>query len=160
MRIASSRAYRAIALHSLILVALATPAAAQTIREKDPQPFERPKPLIVTHGDTRVILQAIQKILQQDGFTVDLANWEDGELQASRADTHGGDRNPALDKVLIWLEGGLSDRAQVRVYFDYGRYETFFGSPDLQRALVTTSEARQRIGTVRDHIASATFGAP
>jgi hypothetical protein len=148
------------ALACLALLVLATSAAAQTVRAKNPLPLERPKPLVITHGESRAVLQAIQKILQQDGFAVDEANWDDGELQASRADGRSGDRNAAMDKVLIWLEGGLSDRSQVRVYFDYGRYETFFGSSDLQRALISTSEARERIGTVRGHIAASTFGAP
>jgi hypothetical protein len=138
---------------ALAIAFIPSVASAQTVRARDPTPLERPQPVIVARGPARDLLQQIYRILEQDSFAVDQVNWNDAALQASRTDRRSG--RPALDRVLVWLEGSLADTSQVKVYLAYGRYETFLGSPDPQRALIGASEERDRIGKLRQRIVAA-----
>lgn len=147
------------ALSLCVVVTLAlspTLVCAQTVRARDPTPLERPQPLLVARGPARALLQQIYGFLEQDSFAVEKVNWNDAELQASRPDTRSA--RPALDRVIVWLEGSLADTSQVKVYLAYGRYETFLGSTDPQRALIGASEERDRIGKLRQRILAAGAG--
>lgn len=148
---------------AVVLTALAigsTRADGQTPRERNPVPLERPRPLVIATGAPRDVLQKIHTILRRDGFSVDAVNWNEGDLEASRTSARRGGGDEAMDKVIVWLERSLTDSNQVRVYFEYGRYERFFGYTDLQRIALSRAEERALIGPVRDDVASAELGRP
>jgi hypothetical protein len=115
----------------------------------DSTPMERPMPLAVLQGNRDAVLGRISNLLRQKGFAETLRNIDAGELRASRADSTS---QGARDDVLVWADGQAGDGTRVRLYFQYGRYEPVFGSPEPQRMLVQPNEWQTRIGAVRQAI--------
>jgi hypothetical protein len=128
---------------------LPTAYVARATSMLDTTPMERPMPLAVIQGNRDAVLGRISTLLRQRGFAETLRNIDAGELRASRADrsTQG-----ARDDVLVWADGQAGDATRIRLYFQYGRYEPFFGHPEPQRMQVTPDEWRKNIGAVRQAI--------
>ena len=129
---------------------------ARVTRMFDTTPMERPMPLAVLQGNRDAVLGRISNLLRDRGFAETLRNIDAGELRASRADSGS---QGARDDVLVWADGQAGDGTRVRLYFQYGRYEPVFGSPEPQRMLVMPNEWQTRIGSVRQAIVDLA-GAP
>lgn len=106
-------------------------------------------PLTVLKGDRDAVLGRVNTLLRQQGFAETMRNIDAGELRATRLDTSS---QGARDDVLVWADGQAGDASRVRLYFQYGRYEPVFGSPDPQRMQVMPNEVQTRIGAVRQAI--------
>lgn len=115
----------------------------------DSTPMERPMPLAVLQGNRDAVLGRISTLLRQQGFAETLRNIDAGELRASRADRSA---QGARDDVLVWADGQAGDATRIRLYFQYGRYESILGSPEPQRVKVVPNEWQTRIGAVRQQI--------
>lgn len=120
----------------------------QQLREQDQTPFEAPKALCTLKlGDLDKAIQAVSKVLTTAGFALDSASDDSGQIIARKTQGNGENR------LLVWLERDLvRPTERFRVYMLVGRYEPFFGSPDLKRALISDAELQQRFGPIRSAV--------
>jgi len=112
-----------------VIMLAATSPLAQQIRQRDPTPFERCKPLATIASRSNLeTLRQLQGLLTDRGFTIASVDGDRGELTAIKKDSPTDDRS---DRVLLWLERDPvkpAERAYIHVL--YGRFEPFFGSTD------------------------------
>src|SRR5262249_35014182 len=114
----------------IVLVALpATSVEAQQVRQRDSTPFARCKPLAaLASPSSRQTMTKLQLLLTGRGYTIASMDPARGEFLAIKKDTPTSDKS---DRVLLWLERDpLKPADRAYIYFLYGRFEPFFGSPD------------------------------
>lgn len=128
---------------------------SQQMRQRDPAPFERPKPMTAIASPSNAeTLALLQRVVTDAGFTVVSADREKGELSAIRRDAP---TSQAADRVLIWLErdaGKPSERANV--YLMYARFEPLLGSKDPVRVRMYDNELARMVALQDAVIAFAT----
>jgi hypothetical protein len=74
---------------------------SQQVRQRDPAPFERPKPITTVASTSNAeTLAQLQRVVAEAGFTVVSADRERGEMSATKRDAP---TSQAADRVLIWL---------------------------------------------------------
>ena len=113
-----------------VVVALAsTSTLAQQIRQRDPTPFERCRPIATIASRSNLeTMRELQALLTDRGFTVAALDADRGELTAIKKDSPTDDRS---DRVLLWLERDpIKPAERAYIHFLYGRFEPFFGSAD------------------------------
>jgi len=125
---------------------------AQALFKTDPTPLERPAPLkTYKSGDAAKICEAIGKALADNGFKVANQDCDAGEFEATKKTNSAGES----DKVLIWLERDFEKpKDAIKLYFLYGRYETFAGHPEPVRIVTTAADELQNVGGLKDALTS------
>lgn len=126
--------------------------SAQALFKTDPAPLERPAPLkTYKSGDAAKICDAIAKALTDNGFKVTNQDCDVGEFEATKKTNAAGES----DKVLIWLERDFEKpKDAIKLYFLYGRYETFAGHADPVRIVTTAADELQNVGSLKDTLTS------
>jgi hypothetical protein len=133
------------AVAAFCLLVSGSSSAAQTPRQVETLPLQRPKPLVSMAGtQVRPTLEALIAVIGQVGFAPDAIDWEGGQIDASKQ------TGQSTDRVVIWLEWHLTKPAErFNIYMETGRYEKFFGGVELKRVVLTESEERQAFGALR-----------
>ncbi|MEO8452692.1 MAG: hypothetical protein ABI647_23065 [Gemmatimonadota bacterium] len=103
--------------------------SAQLVRQRDPEPLERPKPIAtIGSASLREALTQLQGVLTARGFTTVSVDWDRGEISAIKRDAPGSEKS---DHILLWLERDpVKPAERALVHFQWGRFEPFFGSTE------------------------------
>lgn len=127
------------------LLVSGSPLGAQTPRQVESLPLQRPKPIVSMAGtQVRPAVEALIAIIGQVGFAPDTIDWEGGQIDASKQS------GQSTDRVVIWVEWQLTKPSErFNIYMETGRYEKFFGGVDLRRVVMGESEERQAFGALR-----------
>jgi hypothetical protein len=142
------------------LVALPAPSLlAQQVRQRDPTPFERCKPVTtIASASNRETLGQLQGVVTTKGYTITSVEWDRGELAAIRKDTPASDNS---DRVLLWLERDPvkpAERAYIHVV--YGRFEPFFGSTQGPVRVIMLPDSIGRMTALQEAIVAFALSRP
>jgi hypothetical protein len=133
---------------------------AQQPRERDPAPFERPKPIAtIASTSTRETLTQLQGVLTARGYTISFVDWDRAELTAIKQDAPSSVNS---DRVLLWLERDpAKPDERAYIHFLYGRFEPFFGSTEGPvRVRLAWAEELARMSALRDGIVAFALAQP
>jgi hypothetical protein len=146
----------------LLLAFVALPATAplaQQVRQRDPTPFERCKPVATLASvSNRETLTQLQGLLTARGYTITSIEWERGDLSAIKKDSPSSDNS---DRVLLWLERDpLKPTERAYVHFVYGRFEPFFGSTQGPVRVTMWADSLARMTALQDAIVAFALSQP
>jgi len=132
------------------------PAVGQAVFSTDPNPLQRPVPLVVFKtGNATKVLDAVSTVLNENGFKLTRSDADRGELEAARDDSHSLGES---DKVLVWLERDFErPKGSIKLYFVYGRFGKLVGHDQPVRIKLKPGDEDGHVASLKQAFVSLKF---
>lgn len=139
----------------LLLFSTVNSPAQQPARKINPEPLERPLPLvIVENGDPTAMLATVSAKLKARGFSIVSSDSKAFIVEARKY--YDQKRPKDYDRVIIWAARDIAAPDDIAVYLLYGRYNFIVGGTNrVTRIVLEEGKEDETIGALKRELTEA-----